>query len=164
MRTRPGRLILFVTAAATVLALTAAPAGAATKLKFFEKSESVSLTDSAGRPIADPNAAPAAGDTLEVTNRDFVGNHKHHAKRFTVTDHLRCTFTSASEAVCNGQFAIGGSMLLAENATVKLDFTTPTVVVPITGGTGVYEHAKGTVTSNNIGNTGNADVTISLHR
>jgi hypothetical protein len=163
MRTRPARLTLFVTAAAAVLALAAAPAGAATKLKFFEKGESASLTDATGKQIGDPNAVPAAGDTLDISSRDFVGNHKHHAKHFTVTDHLRCTFTTASTAVCNGQFAIGGSMLLAENVNVNLDFTTPKVVVPITGGTGVYEHAKGTVTSINIGNTGNSDVTITLH-
>jgi hypothetical protein len=162
MRTRIGRLVLVVAAAAAVLALATASAGAATKLKFFQKGESQSLTDSSGHPITDPNAMPAAGDRIDLTDRDFVGNHKRHAKHYTATDHLVCTFTTATEALCNGQFAIGGSLLLAEDVNVNLDFSKPTIVVPITGGTGVFQHVKGTVTSTQL-KSGASDVVISLH-
>ena len=164
MRTRAGLLALVVAAAVAVLALAAVPAGAAVKFKFFQKGESSSLTDSSGNPITDPNVAPKAGDKFVVTDRDFVGNHKHHAKRYSATDHLACTFTSATEAVCDGQFAIRGSMLLAENVNVNLDFSKPTIVVPITGGTGVFHRVKGgSVTSTAVGDTGTSDVTISVH-
>lgn len=64
-------------------------------------------------------------------------------------------------ATCDGQIAIGGSMLLAENA--KLTFSnSPTVVVPITGGTGKYRGAHGLVKSTSIGNTNNSDITITF--
>ncbi len=163
MRTRTGRLVLVVAAAVAALALAAASAGAATKIKFFQKGESASLTDSSGHPVTDPNATPTTGDKIDLTDRDFVGNHKRHAKRYTATDHLSCTFTAPTTALCNGQFAIGGSLLLAEDVTVNLDFSKPTIVVPITGGTGVFQHVKGTVTTKQVGSSGDSDVTISLH-
>lgn len=163
MKTRMGRLVLVGAAALAAFAFAAASAGAATKIKFFQKGESASLTDSSGHPVTDPNATPTTGDKLDLTDRDFVGNHKRHAKRYTATDHLSCTFTAATTALCNGQFAIGGSLLLAEDVTVNLDFSKPTIVVPITGGTGVFQHVKGTVTSKQVGSNGDSDVTISLH-
>lgn len=164
MRIRMGRLAVLVAAVVAVLALAAAPAGAATKFKFFQKPESQSFTDSSGNPITDPNHEPVAGDKLTLTDRDFVGNHKHHARRYTATDHLACTFTTATAAVCNGQFAFGGSLLLAENVNVNFDFSKPTVIVPITGGVGAFQHVKGgSVTSTTVGNTSNSDVTITVH-
>ena len=52
-------------------------------------------------------------------------------------------------------------MLLAENA--KLTFSTsPTVVVPITGGTGNFRGAHGHVKSTSISNKNNSDITITF--
>jgi hypothetical protein len=55
------------------------------------------------------------------------------------SDHLRCTITSISStgptALCSGQIAIGGSMLLANDETFTLSASPPPT--PINGGTGI---------------------------
>jgi hypothetical protein len=150
-------------AAAAVLAaaaLVAAPAGAAGKaqLKFFSHVTSQSLTDASGNPLS--GREPVAGDRIVVTDVNYAGNHKHHAKRYTSTDHLACTFTGADSGVCDGQFNIGPSMLLTENATIS--FKDPRLTFPITGGTGRYRGAKGTIVSTSVGGSDDSDVVISL--
>ena len=66
--------------------------------------------------------------------------------------------TTGPTALCSGQIAIGGSMLLANDETLTLsDTATPT---PINGGTGIYRHARGLLTPTNIGN--NTDFTIKV--
>ena len=159
---RPTRLALAGIAALLASCLAVAPASAAKKLRFFSKQVSSSLTDASGNPITNPNTPPAAGDRFVVTDLDYVGNHRHHAKRWTASDHFACTFTTPPAAICSGQIAIAGSMLFSDN--VPLDFANPsaTVTVPITGGTGRYRGAKGTVTSVSVGKTNNSNLTITL--
>jgi hypothetical protein len=147
------------------LALAAAPAGAATTLHFFQKSTLQKFVDANGNPITDSNAPPAVGDQFISNDEDFVGNHKHHAKHWTVTDHLVCTITSVTatggEASCNGEIAIGGSMLIAQDVPLALN-NSPKSVVKITGGTGKFSHAKGTVTSTSIGKSNNSDLVVKI--
>jgi hypothetical protein len=149
--------------AATLSLLVASTASAATTLHFFDKQVSSTFRGPNGQPLG-PNAVPTVGDSFDNTDLYYVGNHKHHAKTWSASGHLVCTFTSitgpmSGTATCDGQIAIGGSMLLAENA--KLTFSTaPTVVVPITGGTGNFRGAHGHVKSTSIGNTNNSDITI----
>jgi hypothetical protein len=151
--------------AATLALLVASSASAATTLHFFSKQVSSTLKGPDGQPLS-PNATPTVGDSFDSTDLLYVGTHKHHAKTWIASDHLVCTFTALTgpmngAATCDGQIAIGGSMLLAENA--KLIFSTsPTVVVPITGGTGKFRGARGQVKSTNIGNTNNSDITITF--
>jgi hypothetical protein len=155
------KLALATAAVVAALAIAAIPATAAKKvtLRFFSQVESGKVTDTSGNPV---NGAPKVGDVLSATDRDFVGNHKHHAKRYTVTDHLVCTFTVLpSTALCGGEFAIGGSMLLVEHAT--FDLGSSKLTFPITGGTGRYKGMTGTGVSNNVGNGGDSDVVIKLH-
>jgi hypothetical protein len=151
--------------AAILSLLLASSASAATTLHFFSKQVSSTFKGPDGQPLS-PNATPTVGDSFDNIDLDYVGNHKHHAKTWTATDHLVCTFTSitgpmSGTATCDGQIAIGGSMLLAENA--KLSFSnSPTVVVPLTGGTGKFRGAHGRVKSTSIGNTNNSDITITI--
>jgi hypothetical protein len=151
--------------AAMLSLLVASGASAATTVHFFDKQVSSTFRGPNGQPLG-PNATPTVGDSFENTDLYYVGNHKHHAKKWTATGHLVCTITSiagpmSGTATCDGQIAIGGSMLLAENA--KLTFSnSPTVVVPITGGTGKYRGAHGHVKSTSIGNTNNSDITITF--
>jgi hypothetical protein len=95
---------------------------------------------------------------------DYVGNHKHHAKQATASDHLRCTITGAAgnsaTAVCDAQIAIGGSMLLANHAKLTFGESNAPIVVPINGGTGIYRHAHGTVISTSVGN--DSDLTVKV--
>jgi hypothetical protein len=157
------RLPLSLAAAGTlaVAVFATAPADAAkqVRLKFFSQSESVKLTDPSGNPLA--NGGPAAGDRLVSTDRNFVGNHKHHAKRYTSTDHLSCTFTSAAAAVCDGQIAIGSSLVFSDRVPVNL--SEPNLTIPLTGGTGRFKGMKGTAVAKAVAGSDDTDVVITLH-
>jgi len=145
------------------LALAGSPdAGAAgSTLHFFSKVSYQSITDANGKPVPS-SASPAAGDVFVTDDLDYVGNHTHHAKNWTVSDHLVCSLTDSSgDAICFGEFAVGGSMLYADGASVNLAGNN---VVQLTGGTGAYRNITGgTVTSTQVGKTNNSDVTIVLH-
>jgi hypothetical protein len=72
---------------------------------------------------------------FEIDSLDYVGNHKRHAKRATMSDYLRCTFTADGAPDCFGYVAIGGSMLRFHG-------------FDIIGGTGRYQGATGKTVSN----------------
>jgi hypothetical protein len=59
-----------------------------------------------------------------------------------------CTFTSqttsSSSFLCDDTIAIGGSMLLGDDFVINFPSKGPTTF-KITGGTGAYRHAHGTV-------------------
>lgn len=154
------RALLVATAVFAVAAFAAAPAGAARKaqLKFFSHNTSVSMTDPSGKPVSGRD--PAAGDTFALTDVNYVGNHKRHAKRYVSTDHLVCLLNGPTTAVCDGQFTIGPSMLLVENVT--LDFSQSRLTVPIAGGTGKYLGAKGTIVTTEVSGSDDSDVVVTL--
>jgi hypothetical protein len=81
-----------------------------------------------------PEGQPQAGDVFEISSLDFVGNHKKHAKKATMSDYLRCTFTAELEPDCYGYTAIGGSLLRFHG-------------MELIGGTGRYQGATGKVIS-----------------
>jgi hypothetical protein len=147
---------LFTVAGSGLAALPAA-AARATTLHFYEVGQTAMHTDATGQPVTSTNATPKVGDHVDATSLDYVGNHKHHASSFTASDHIACTLASASSAICSGQFAIGGSLLLANYVTV-----TSSAPVQINAGTGKYKNARGTINSTSIGNSNNSDVTITL--
>jgi hypothetical protein len=154
--TRAGALLA---ACATILAVSASAAVAKTvTMHFFSKGVYTRISDATGKPVS-PNSAPAVGDRLSFASNDYVGNHKHHAKHATASDNIVCTQVSASSALCDGTIAIGGSMILGDDFVLDLSSTAPTVV-KITGGTGHYRHAHGTVIAKPVGN--NTDLTIKV--
>jgi hypothetical protein len=157
--------VLVVTGTALALALTASPARARTAtLHLFSRRTSSTFLTPQGKPLP-PNTPPAAGDVTDSTDVDYVGSHQHHAKAPAGSDHLRCTIISFAAAgargVCDGQIAIGGSMLLVNHETVALS-DSATLVFQINGGTGIYRHAHGKIITTNIGNTGNSDFEIKI--
>ena len=116
-----------------------------------------------GEPLTGVNApSDATENTHTVTGVDYVGNHKRHAKRATASDHLRCTLTGltadGAKAVCDGQIAIGGSMLLVNNESLTLPDSNGPLVFRINGGTGTYRHVHGKITATTVGN--NTDFVI----
>ncbi len=147
------------------LLLSAAPASAKTvTLHFFQRLTSSKYYGPDGKPVQPPGPTnpPVVGERLFSTDDDYVGNHHHHAKRFSATDRLVCTFITASgTATCSGEIAIGGSMLLADDATLDLARGGP-IRIPLTGGTGSYRNAHGTSVSTAIGNSSDADFTLSF--
>jgi hypothetical protein len=156
------QLAALAVAGCLAVAAVGAPTASAktTTLKFFQKPTSGQFLDANGQPISDP-ASLGPGASFTATDVDYVGNHKRHAKTWTASDHIACTFTSPSVATCDAQVAIGGSMLLANNVSVNFDLSqNAPIVVPINGGTGKYAHARGTATSVSVGNTNNSDFTV----
>lgn len=124
-------------------------------MHFFSKQVYSRISDASGKP---PNSAPAVGDRISFASNDYAGNHKHHAKQATASDHIVCTLTSTSTALCDGTIAIGGAMILGDDFV--LDFNSNVTTVKITGGTGVYQHAHGTIIAKSVGN--NTDLTIKV--
>jgi hypothetical protein len=144
-------------ACATVMAVGASAAAAKTvTLHFFSKQVYSRISDASGHSLP-PRSAPAVGDRLSFASNDYVGNHKHHAKQATASDHVVCTLTSTSSALCDGTVAIGGSMILGDDFVDNFNSSAATTV-KITGGTGLYLHAHGTVIAKPVGN--NTDLTI----
>jgi hypothetical protein len=141
-------------------AIAAVPASAKTiTLHFFSKQVYSAFTGPTGQPLPG-NAQPTVGDRIEFANDEYVGNHKHHAKRPTASVHVDCTVTSSTGATCDGQLALsGGAMLLASNFTISFTSNAP-VNAKITAGTNQYRHAHGIVISRSIGNTNNSDDTV----
>jgi hypothetical protein len=151
-----------VAACATIVAVGASAAAAKTvTMHFFSKQVYGRLSDASGHPLAS-NSAPAVGDRLSFASNDYAGNHKHHAKRATASDQVVCTFTSSSSALCDGTFALGGAMILGDDFVLDFNSNAPTIV-KITGGTGRYRHAHGTVIAKTVGSN-TTDVTIKVSR
>lgn len=128
-------------------------------LHFFSKQVYSRLSNASGRPLP-PNSAPAVGDRFSFASNDYVGNHTHYAKQATASDHVVCTLTStsASSNLCDGTIAIGGSMILGDDFV--LNFNSNLTTLKITGGTGTYRHAHGTIIAKTVGN--NTDLTIKV--
>jgi hypothetical protein len=95
---------------------------------------------------------------LDTTDLDYVGHAAHHAKRWTVSDHLSCTFTATAAATCDAEIAVGGSLLLGTDVPVQ--FSAGPIIIKLNGGTGVFKGAHGTVTVVSVGN--NANLTVKL--
>jgi hypothetical protein len=159
-RTRAALPLALLAGALLALAIGAPAASAKTvTLHLFSRETSSTFVDAQGHPVP-PNTPPAVGDRFDNTGIDYVGNHEQHAAKPNGSDHLRCTITSITStgptALCSGQIAIGGSMLLANDETFTLSASPPPT--RINGGTGIYRHARGLLTPTSIGH--NTDFTI----
>jgi hypothetical protein len=151
-------------AGASALGPVASASGTTQTLHFFSKNVSDSWTTASGQPIpGGPSQSnpPAPGDQLEQTDLDYVGTHTHHARNWTATDHLSCVVNSQSQPVCQGEVAIGGSMVLATATPTGSAQSTFEVV----GGTGAFQGVSGTVASDNYSpNSEDSDITITLRQ
>ena len=124
-------------AAVTVSAAGATGAHRTQTLRFFDKPTSIMLTTSDGKVIDKPPYPDAKpGDVLDVYSLDFAGNHRHHAKRWSMSAHLRCEFGTGAPD-CVSHTAVGGSLLIFSGNPGTL-----------TAGTGRYAGATGRVLKN----------------
>ena len=160
---RAGVLIgVVVIGALCAVAIPAASASTTTTLHFFDKNLSSTFTDPSGHPIGNSNTPPPSGSAADSTAIGYVGNSAHHATAPSASSHLACVVTTAPKAVCFAQFAIGGSMLLADQFTVSLAGSeSPFSTVKINGGTGKFAHARGTVQTTPAGKGSNVTITYS---
>jgi hypothetical protein len=146
-----------IVAGALVIAATAAVATPAlggqsqTKtLRFFARANDFSLTTADGTPKQGP---PAAGDILDVAGVLYRGDHRRHARRPSGTDHTRCVFTGPESGTCQGEVALGGSLILVRSALGGNPFTA-------WWGTGRFKGITGTGTSTSVGETNDSDVVL----
>ena len=148
-----------LTAAALVFAVsgTASAAAPAKTFSFFEKNESYVYTPPGGKPQQGlPAGQPATGSTIEFTDLNYPGTEKHHQHSWRSTDHFLCTFGS-NGPTCEGQIAIGASMLIVKGKGGQGTFS-----IPIVAGTGAFQGDRGTLHVRDIGETDNANITIDL--
>jgi hypothetical protein len=109
----------------------------------------VVATPKGGAPVHHPPAGQAKpGDELEIDSLDYAGSHSHHARQWSASDHLRCVFGAGGQPDCQGQAAVGGSLLLFAGER-------------LVGGTGRYEGATGNVRSRD--RAGGSDIVITIH-
>jgi hypothetical protein len=153
------RLTRMAAVALTAMAMIAASASAKTiTLYYFFKQVSVRMTDAAGHSL-NRHTRLVRGDQGDLFGVAYLGRGKHHAKRWTASYHLRCVFRTSTRGTCDGQIAIGGSMLLmtiGNSPSLEASLSR----IAIKGGTGVFQGAHGTATSVSPNNTKTSDVTI----
>ena len=152
-------------AGAVVLAVgaLAAPALAAKHetLAFYQVAGPTRFYSAAGRPLHlnPPASVPKAGDYFDVTDTDYAGNDKQHARESTATDHLRCHFTSTVAGRCDFQIAIGSSLIVFNQAPVH--FRDSVFVEKVSEGTGQFKGVTGTLTDTNLP-SGNSNLVLRL--
>jgi hypothetical protein len=121
-------------------------------LRVFDKPVATTLTTGSGKVISHPPyPQPHAGDILDVYSLDYLGNHRHHAAHWSLSNHLRCAFAQGPPA-CESNMAIGGSLLVFEGDK-------------LIGATGRYRGATGRVLSNKQipGTANESDIVARLH-
>ncbi len=151
------KLVRTTGVATAMMAILATSASAKTiTLHYFLKQIHVRVVNATGRPVNHKH--PVAGDVGELTAVAYVGDHTHHASRWTASLHMRCVFRSSRRSTCDAQIAIGGSMLLANGFHFKRQGNFKKIT--INSGTGVFQRAHGTLTSVDVGSTNSSDLTI----
>jgi hypothetical protein len=115
------------------------------------------MFNASGKPLS-ASATPKRGDYLIGIDVDYTGNHGKHTTTPTGSDNAVCTFKTTTRAVCDEVIAIGGSLLLSDHVTVNFSLTSPTS--KITGGTGKFKGARGTITVTPLIPTLNSDFTV----
>jgi hypothetical protein len=124
--------------------------------RFYSHQVSFVFTKADGKVVAGPpQGPPAAGDRIEFTELAYPGNHKHHAKRWTMTSHTICVFQAHGGPICDGQGAVGGGQML-------LFHTDDATGTRVTGGTGRYARATGRVAMREIRKTNASDIVLTL--
>jgi hypothetical protein len=119
-----------VGAVALVPSAGSAAGGDQQTLRFFSKDTSFVYTRADGTVVSPPPQESAPGDSFVTTSVAFRGTHRRHARRWTASSRVHCVFGPEGHPSCDGQTAIGGSVLAFRDLT-------------IVGGAGRFEGATG---------------------
>jgi hypothetical protein len=151
LRTAAGAAAAALLCVAALFPATGQAASKTKTLRFFSHEVSFTFTTAAGVVSHQPpNSAPQPGDVLESNSLDYAGNHRHHAKRYSASDSVQCTFTTSTlEPDCFAWVAHGGSLLHFHGND-------------LIGGTGRYQGATGRVVQNQ-DVPGGSDIVVKLH-
>lgn len=134
---------------------------------YFSKSILNLLFHSDGTQVTDQNEAPRAGDYFVSADTDYAGDHIKHSSTPTGSDHITCVIQSVGgeggAAICNGEAAFGGSLIVLDHQPLTLSQGTADNILAITGGTGRYKGVKGQVESKSISaNSDDSDFDITI--
>jgi hypothetical protein len=157
IRCRAGAIVLGTLCA---IAIPVSSAGATT-LHLFAKTTHNTFTDPSGNPILGHVPPPPAGSVLTNTGLEYRGTFKQHAHAPSASTNIICFVTKAPRAVCYGQIAIGGGMLLANRFAANLARSNPFASISINAGTGRFAGAQGTIHTTSVGGGSSLDLTIS---
>ena len=141
------------------IVIPASPASATT-LHLFAKTTQSTFTDPSGHPILGHVPPPAAGSVLTNTGVEYLGSFKHHAHMPSASTNIICYVTKAPKALCYGQIAIDGSMLLANRFAANLAHSNPFSSIPINAGTNKFAGAHGTIRTTSVGSGNSINLTV----
>jgi hypothetical protein len=153
------RASTIVLGALCAIAIPVGTASAAT-LHLFAKTTRNTFTDPSGHPILGHVPPPPAGSILTNTGVEYLGSAKHHARSTSASTNIICFVTKAPKALCYGQMAIGGSMLLANRFSTNLAQSNPFASIPINAGTGTFAGAHGTIRTAAVGGGASVELTV----
>ncbi len=138
----------------------AQPVISAKHILFYEKNSSLVYTAPDGKVATLPTqSGPAPGSQIEFTDFDYSGTQAHHSNVLGASDHFVCTFSASGNPTCNGEVAIGNSMLIAKGPGGEGNFS-----IPIVSGTGSFLGYTGTLNVADIGTTLNANLEIVMSK
>jgi hypothetical protein len=158
---RIGCVAVSIAAGLTMMAVGASAAAAKTvALHFFAKPVYSRISDAKGHPLS-PNSGLVVGDRTNRAFDDYAGNHRNHAKLATASNDVACIVTGSSTLLCDETIAIGGSMIFGDDFTINFGSKGATRT-KITGGTGTYPQARGTIIAKTFLGQPGPDLTIEL--
>ena len=140
--------------AATAAVATPAHAAQTKTLRFFDKGNTSASRPRTGRRRTSPPARPAAGDILDASGTLYRGNHRHHGSRVVGTDHTRCVFTGPDSGTCQGEVALGNSLILVQQRPHRR------LVHHLVGHRPVQAASRATGQSKRSANGNNSDVVV----
>jgi hypothetical protein len=141
------------------LASSASGASSSKHFSFFEKNASFLYTPPGSTTQGPPNGPPQPGSQIEFTDLNYAGTNKHHASKWSATDHFACVFSATGVPTCNGEIAIGGSMLIVRGTGGQGTFS-----VPVVSGTGAFMGYTGVLKIADIGTTSNANIEVTVSK
>jgi len=158
---RTGRAVVSIAACATLMAVGASTAAAkASSVHYFAKRVYLRSSGANGH-LLPPHSGLAVGDRVSTAFNDYAGDHTHHREQATASSDVVCVVTGSSTFLCDETIAISGSMILGDDFVINLLSKGPTTF-KITGGTGIYRHARGIVIARSVLGESGLDLTIEL--
>ncbi|MGF7237675.1 MAG: hypothetical protein ACQSGP_22340 [Frankia sp.] len=125
--------------------------------RYFDDQVDLVYTAPGGTPTREMTGPPVPGARLELTENLYAGDHSNHAAPVAGTNRTVCAFDAQLESRCTSKATFGNSTLETSSTGSNSDF-----VATITGGTGRFAGATGTIHVHSLGDTNDADILLNL--
>ncbi|WP_261564625.1 hypothetical protein [Frankia gtarii] len=138
-------------------AVTAAAATTPFPTRYFDDQVDLIYTPPGGSPTHTMTGPPAPGGRMELVENLYPGDHATHSGQLAGTNHTTCEFGADLNTHCTSRAIFGDSTLTSSSTGSESDFDSA-----ITGGTGRFAGATGSIHVHTLGDTNDADITINL--